>query len=181
MTGAPPRAILRDMRMPSLSLGGSTSIGANIRNLWGTLSMLPGGKTVFSKAVGRMAPYTGTIGAQVVDVRPGFARVQLRDRRAVRNHLQSIHAVALVNLGELTTGLAMMAGLPEDARGILTGLSIEYLKKARGLLTAECSVEPPQTSERREYDVIAEIRDAAGDVVARATARWLIGPTKPGA
>lgn len=167
--------------MPSLSLGGGKSIGTNIRTLWGALSSLPGGKTVFSKAVGRMAPYTGTIGAQVVDVRPGFARVQLRDRKAVRNHLRSIHAVALVNLGELTTGLAMMAGLPDDARGILTGLSIEYLKKARGLLTAECTAETPSSSERREYDVRADIKNEAGEVVARATARWLIGPTTPAA
>lgn len=163
------------MRMPSL-LGGR-SIGANIRGLWATLSRLPGGKTMFSRAVGRMAPYTGTIGAQVIDVRPGFARVQLRDRRAVRNHLQSVHAVALVNLGELTTGLAMMAGLPDDARGILKGLSIEYLKKARGLLTAECTVEPPRSSERREYEVTTDIKNDEGVVVARATARWLIGPS----
>lgn len=170
------RVIVRPMRVPSFVLG-SKSLGANIRSLWATLRGLPGGKAIFSKAVGRMAPYTGTIGANVVELRPGFARVQLRDRKAVRNHLDSIHAVALVNLGELTTGLAMMAGLPEGARGILTGLSIEYLKKARGTLTAVCEVEPPRTTERREYEVATEIRNADDVVVARAKARWLIGPS----
>lgn len=163
------------MRMPMLALG-DHSIGSRIRGLWGTLHTLPGGKTIFSKAVGRMAPYTGTIGAQVVELRPGFARVVLRDRRAVRNHLDSIHAVALVNLGELTTGLAMMAGLPDGARGILTGLQIEYLKKARGTLTAESTIDPPRTTERREVEVAADIKNADDVVVARATARWLIGP-----
>ena len=38
-------------------------------------------------------------------------------------------------------------------------------------------MEPPRTNERREYDVTTDIRNEAGEVVARATARWLIGPT----
>src|SRR6185436_10083230 len=154
-----------------------SSIGARIRTLWDVLGKVPGGKVLFSKAIGRMAPYTGTIDAHVLELRPGFARLSMRDRRAVRNHLDCVHAVALANLGEFTTGLALMAGLPDDARGILKGISIEYLKKARGPLTAECSVETPSTSERREYDVIGEIRNPAGELVARATAKWLIGPS----
>jgi hypothetical protein len=70
----------------------------------------------------------------------------------------------------------MMVGLPDDARGIVTGLSIEYLKKARGTLTAECAAPAVDAREEREHEIESVIRDAAGDVVARCRARWLIGP-----
>lgn len=158
---------------------GSSPTGA-LQTLWERLSPLPGGRQVFSRLIGQMAPYTGTIRAEIVDARAGYAKLRMKDRRAVRNHLDSVHAVALVNLAEETTGVAMSLGLPHDARGILTGLSIEYLKKARGTLTAECHVDPPETSERREIEVEGVIRDRDGEVVARATATWLIGPSKKG-
>jgi acyl-coenzyme A thioesterase PaaI-like protein len=150
--------------------------GPKIRGLWERLSTKPGGKALFSYAVGRAAPYTGTIGARVEELRPGYAKVQMRDRKAVRNHLNSIHAVALMNLAEVSTGLATISGLPEDARGILAGLSIDYKKKGRGLLTAECEVDVPETNERKELEVLGVIRDEGGEVVAEARARWLIGP-----
>ena len=149
---------------------------AQIYDTWRRLSGKPGGKWLFSVMVGRMAPYTGTISPRVDELRPGYARVHLTDRRAVRNHLRSVHAIALMNLAEVASGLAMLAGLSADARAILTGLSIEYVKKARGTLVAESSFEPPKSTERREHVIPAVIRDAGGDEVARAEARWLVGP-----
>lgn len=143
---------------------------------WRRLSSLPGGKLLFSLGVGRMAPYTGTIQPRILELRPGYARVQMRDRRAVRNHLQSVHAIAMMNLAEVASGLAMLAGLPDDARGIITNLAIEYKKKARGQLEAECATSVPASNERRQYELEVVVRDAAGDEVARATARWLVGP-----
>jgi len=157
----------------------TTSPGKAIRDAWARLSRLPAGDRVFSWALGRMVPYSGSVGAVVRHLSPGHARVELADRRRVRNHLSSIHAVALMNLAELSTGLALNTGLPDDARAILTRLTIEYVKKARGTLTSECAIDPPKTSERREVEVEAVICDASGDVVAKASARWLVGPSEP--
>jgi acyl-coenzyme A thioesterase PaaI-like protein len=126
-----------------------------------------------------MIPYSGSIDPHVLELRPGFARVRMLDRRAVRNHLHSIHAIALMNLGELTTGLAMTLAMPDGARGIVIGLSMEYLKKARGPLIAECTTAPFDATVDGEHEFHADICDESGDVVARATARWRVGPIAP--
>jgi len=156
----------------------SKSIGETVRKAWDTLSPLPGGKRLFSFALGRMAPYTGTIGAQVLELKPGYAKVALRDRRKVRNHLDSVHAIALMNLGEVATGLAIISGMPAGARSILSGLQMQYHKKARGRLVAECTTPVLSSDERREYEIVGEIRNTDGEIVATATATWLVGPPK---
>lgn len=147
-----------------------------IRDLWARTAHLPGGRRLFSLLLGRMVPYTGTISPRVEELRTGYARVSMRDGRRVRNHLGSIHAIAIMNLAEVTGGLALNYGLPSDARAILTALSIEYTRKARGRLTGEAHVDLPATSERREYDFVTVVTDSSGEEVARATARWLVGP-----
>jgi uncharacterized protein (TIGR00369 family) len=150
--------------------------GASVARWWNRLADKPGGKTIFSIIIGRTAPYTGSIGARVEELRPGFARWTMRDRRAVRNHLNSIHAVALVNFAEVTSGTAMLMSLPAGVRGIVTGLSITYIKKARGTLTAVCRCEVPAVAAQTSLDIATEITDPAGDVVARATVTWLLSP-----
>ncbi|HEU4454316.1 MAG TPA: hotdog fold domain-containing protein [Longimicrobium sp.] len=149
-----------------------------IRARWEKLSPRPGGKLLFSFLLGRIVPYTGTIGARVEELRPGFARATLRDRRRVRNHLRSVHAIALMNLAELVSGLALNFALPAEARSILVGLSIEYHKKARGTLTGEATAPVLTDGAERDLEIEAAIRDEAGDVVATAVARWRIGPRR---
>ena len=154
------------------------SAGGVITGWWARLAPLPFGRTLFSIAVGRMAPYTGSIGARIEELRPGYARWGLRDRRRVRNHLDSVHAVALVNFAEVCSGTAMMASLPPGVRGIVTGLSIEYHKKARGRLTAETSVTVPPITEDTRLRVPAVITNADGETVATAHVEWLLSPPR---
>ena len=104
----------------------------------------------------------------------------MADRRAVRNHLDCVHAIALANLAELAGNVALVYSLPDDARFIVSGMEIEYLKKARGTITAIGESPVPRTSARAPYDV-------AGDAARRERRRGrpavlhsLVGP-KPGA
>lgn len=149
-----------------------------VREMYDRLAVVPGGKRIFTRIVGMMAPYTGTIGARVQEIRRGYARVTLSERRAIQNPFNSIHAIALANLAELCGNLAVSYSMPDDARFIVAGMSISYAKKARGTVIAECETNVPETNERREYEVPVMIRDRSGDEVARATLRTLIGPKK---
>jgi len=149
-----------------------------VHRQWLNLSKLPAGKFLFSFLVNRYIPYTGSMSSKVLELRPGYAKVLLRDRRKVRNHLNSIHAIALANLIEFTGNLALVCGLPDDARFIVKGLSVEYLKKARGPLTGTCTTEVVAASEKREIPVKVEIKDREGDIVATGMLNTLIGPKK---
>ncbi|HSJ13412.1 MAG TPA: hotdog fold domain-containing protein [Longimicrobiales bacterium] len=146
--------------------------GARLLRSWRRLATRPGGRWLFSRLVGRMAPYTGTIGARVLELAPGRAVVRLRDRRAVRNHLRSVHAIALANLGELASGLAVMAGLPAGIRGIPREITIRYLKKARGTLVAHGSAVLPEVTDRADGEGRAEIRNEANELVAEVRVAW---------
>jgi acyl-coenzyme A thioesterase PaaI-like protein len=149
------------------------SLGQRLLRQWRRWRRIPGGARLFSRMVGRMAPYTGTIGARVLELEPGRARLELRDRRRLRNHLRSIHAIAQANLGEVATGLAMLTLLPPGVRGIPTHLAIDYVKKARGRLVVDARCEPPgDIADEADHWAHADIRDAGGDTVSRIAVRW---------
>jgi uncharacterized protein (TIGR00369 family) len=145
---------------------------------WKKLSRLPGGKALFSRFIGMAAPYTGTMGAKIQELEKGRAVVTLREKRRIRNHLNSVHAMALANLGELATGITVISMLPPNSRAILVGFSVTYLKKARGLLTAKCQTPALESNEKRELEVIGDIFDESGQLVSKVQAKWLVGPEK---
>jgi acyl-coenzyme A thioesterase PaaI-like protein len=143
---------------------------------WQRLSAWPGGGWLFSLALGLIAPYSGSIGVRIEEIKPGYARLTMRDRRRVRNHLKSIHAIALVNLGEIATGLALLSNFSADMRGILVGIEAEYIKKARGKLTAVAEFQMPlKLEDNTPCELEACLRDQSGETVTRVRATWLVG------
>ena len=161
----------------AFTTGSKTNV---VRDAWDRLSGFPGGNHVFTRLLGRLAPYTGSMGAVVRELDDGYAKVTLADRRAVRNHLSCVHAVALANLVELTGNLALAYSLPDDARFIVAGMNLDYVKKARGTIIGEATIGPIESSARREYDVPVVLKDSSGEVVVNGVLKTLVGPKKLG-
>jgi len=149
-----------------------------IFRVWQKLKLIPGGTFLFTKLLDFVVPYTGSIHPRVLKIERGHTKIELRDHRAVRNHLRSIHAVALSNLGEMSSGLAMLSTFPSNWEGIVVGFSIEFLKKARGTIIAESRVEPPPTLDGKIYEVHSSLRNSSGEVVANFTAQWKLRAKK---
>lgn len=154
------------------------AVTVDIHALWDRLAPLPAGRWLFSRAIGRVVPYTGSVRPDVLELRAGHALIAMRDRRAVRNHLRSLHAIALANLAEFTTGLPLAYAVQPEGRAILLSLHVEYVKKARGTVTGTADFRPPDPRVESEVDIPVELRDSAGDVVARGRVRWRVGPAR---
>jgi acyl-coenzyme A thioesterase PaaI-like protein len=152
-------------------------VGARqLLTLWSVLKNAPRGGAVMGRMIGRFAPYTGTIRPVVLTLEPGYARLRMDDRPRIRNHANSVHAIALMNLAEATIGAAMLPAIPLSMKGIPIHLAMDYLKWARGPIIGECRCTPPSLAEKHLLDTTAELFNAEGDVVARALCRWTFSP-----
>jgi uncharacterized protein (TIGR00369 family) len=153
----------------------------NLKKVWKKLSLSPLGKKAFSKMVGFVIPYTGTINPKVLHFEEGFIKVEIQDRHKIRNHLNSIHAIALANLGEFTTGLALVACMPPKTQMILTNLNVEYHKKARGTLTSEARFSLTKEAlsiANSTQKIQAVIRDESLETVCTVEATWKLRAQK---
>jgi len=153
------------------------SAGQKLLQTWQKLESKPMGRWLFKQVIASKIPYTGSIKADVQVLEPGNCEVLMKFRKSNTNHLNSVHALALSNLGELTSGLAMMTGLPPNIRGIVTNINTEYLKKARGHLLAKARVEIPNVPQAKtEHQIQAHIYDQGDDLVTTVTVKWLLSP-----
>jgi acyl-coenzyme A thioesterase PaaI-like protein len=149
-----------------------------ILDYWNRCQKFPAGKLIFGWLLGFYIPYSGSITAEVMQLEKGYAKLLMRDRRRLRNHLHSIHAAALMNFAELTSGLAFLAGLEPEMQGIVTHFEMDYLKKGRGDLVADCRSSYTDVKTEQQCEVEAVIRDSKDDIVARGRATWSIRPKK---
>ena len=154
------------------------SPGATLLRLWRALRPWPGGSWLFARIFSFLVPYSGSVRPRILVLEPGHAEVAIPDRRFNRQHLGSVHAIALVNAAEQASGLAMLCGLPDGVRGIVTHISMQYLAKAKGTIRAVSHAEIPVVTSDAEFDVQADCIDGRGTVVARATVRWRLGLMK---
>lgn len=137
------------------------------------------GRRLFSWLICRRAPYFASIKPAIEALEPGRCVVRIRDRRRVHNHIGTVHAIALCNMAELAGGLATDATIPDSMRWIPKGMTVRYLKKASGPLTATARVPAiAAATDGSELHVPVQVCDAAGEVVFDADITMWVSPRK---
>lgn len=147
--------------------------------IWVRLAPLPGGRWLFSRLICLKAPYFASVRPRFIALRPGHCEVAIRKRRAVTNHLGTVHAIAMCNMAELAAGIMTEATVPPSHRWIPKGMTVEYLKKAGSNLRAVAQLDGvPDFGPAAELPVPVSVTEDSGEEVCRAVIRMWVAPRK---
>lgn len=137
---------------------------------------LPGGTYLFSKIISRKAPYFKSIDPRIIELRPNYMSASLRKRKAVTNHIGTVHAIAMCNLCEYTGGTLMEISRPNTTRWIPRGMNVKYLAKAETDLTAVCELKDVDWSKKGSVICHVAVKNTAGETVMTADIDMYISP-----
>ncbi len=142
------------------------------------LSRMPFGRWLFAHIVCFNAPYFATIKPRFHELRPGLCHVSLRKRRAVLNHIGTVHAIAMANLCELAGGMLMEVTVPTAMRWIPRGMTIEYLRKADTSVTGMARLDKSEWAQAEDVGVPVSVTDTHGAEVVRAVITMYVSEKK---
>lgn len=91
---------------------------------------LPFGEQLFSLFFARKAPYFRTIKPRITLLEASRCELTFKKRKAVQNHIGTVHAIALCNGLEMAMGAVAEASIPAHLRWIPKAMNVEYTAKA---------------------------------------------------
>ncbi len=146
--------------------------------LWKKLGKRHLGRVLFSKAVCFKAPYFGSIKPYFHALAPGKVEVHVKKRRAVTNHINSVHAIAMCNAAELAAGTCLDVSLDARYRWIPVGMEVKYQKIAKSHLKAVCQIEDYQTLTEGDHILPVSVEDTQGVEVFSAQIKMRVSARK---
>ena len=129
----------------------------------------PFGKRAFSWVFASRAPYFRSVRPRVREVRPHHAELTIRKRRAVQNHIGTVHAIAVCNGLEAAMGLLAEATTPRGMRWIPKGMEVAYVAKATSDLLCIAESDPALWTEPGDVAVNVRAEGEDGVVVVEGT------------
>ena len=117
----------------------------NVADLYKKSSAIPlVGERLFSLAFAQKAPYFWSIRPRFTVIEPNHAELVIPKRRAVQNHLGTVHAIALCNGLEAAMGALAESTIPSHRRWIPKGMEVSYTAKATSDITCIAETDPAQ-------------------------------------
>jgi acyl-coenzyme A thioesterase PaaI-like protein len=133
------------------------------------LRSVPGGERVFSWGFTWKAPYFRSIRPRFVQVSPNYAALVLPKRRAVQNHIGTVHAIAVCNGLEAAMGALAEATIPSGKRWLPKGMEVAYLAKSTSSLTCSAETDPAAWTAGPDVPVTVKATRDDGTVVVEGT------------
>ena len=146
-----------------------------VLRLYDRVTRLPLGDRIFSFAFARRAPYFATVRPRFTVLEPNHVELVVRKRRAVHNHIGTVHAIALCNGLEAAMGALAEATIASHKRWIPKGMEVAYTAKADSDVTCVAETDPARwTSDDPDLPVRVRGTRADGTVVIEGTIRlWV--------
>lgn len=129
---------------------------------------LPFGDVLFSKAMCFAVPYNKSISPVITRLEPGLVEVNVKNKRKVRNHIKTVHAIAMCNMCELAAGFVMETSIPSQFRWIPKDMQVKYLKMAKTDLTVFLRLENVDWQDSMDLPLKIEVKNEYGNIVLRA-------------
>jgi len=139
--------------------------GNYLINLYERCLKLPFGRKIFSAMFARKAPYFKTIKPLITELRPNFCQLTFKKRKAVQNHIGTVHAIAVCNGMEMAMGALAEASIPKHLRWLPKGMNVQYLAKTDSDVTIEAS-SSESTWQPGDQLISVEAKRSDGTVVA---------------
>jgi acyl-coenzyme A thioesterase PaaI-like protein len=118
---------------------------ANVADLYKKSTAIPlVGERLFSLAFAQKAPYFWSIRPRFTVIEPNHAELVIPKRRAVQNHLGTVHAIALCNGLEAAMGALAESTIPSHKRWIPKGMEVTYTAKATTDIVCIAETDPEQ-------------------------------------
>jgi len=135
--------------------------------------------TLFAKTV----KFTGTAGQKVEILTNDRAVVTLKNKKAVQNHIGSVHAVASILIAESATGYLIGMNISDECVPVIKTIKADFVKRAKGDMRAEATLTKAQIKEiqsttKGEVVVPVKITDAENKEPILMEAVWAWTPKK---
>ena len=149
-------------------------MASQVLGLWERLRGVPGGEVLFSWGFTWKAPYFRSVRPRFLQVERDFATLRLPKRRAVLNHIGTVHAIAVCNGLEAAMGALAEATVPTEKRWLPKGMEVSYLAKATSDLVCSAETDPDSWTSGPDVPVrVKATRDDGTVVVEGVINLWV--------
>jgi len=129
------------------------------------------------KAIGRAVPLVGTAGLKFSKMTCEEVVISVDNRKKVQNHIQQVHAAAMILLAETASGMVVGMNVPDDKLPLIKTIHTKFIKRTEGDIEAKATLTPEQiklirTTDKGDTPVTTIVRDATGEEVIIVEMIW---------